>query len=328
MNAVTGRVRLARNLSNIPFPVRMTRAQAEEVIDKVWEAVSSSSLTGSLRLIKNTEENALQLSALSEHHLVSPDFLTGSLPRAVILSSDNKISIMINEEDHIRIQVFSDTLSLAEAYDTADKLDTLLTEKLPIAYHDTFGFLTACPTNAGTGMRASYLLHLPALTISGSIDSVLSWAGKLGLTVRGVYGEGSKAKGAFYQLSNQITLGATERDIIARLDAAAKELIDKETLVRNNIYENNTVRLTDKCMRSFGILTNAYSLSSEEAFSLVSDVELGIDLGIIDNIDSKDMVTTLFDTLPASLAESDGVTEPIERDIVRARRMREKFSHK
>ncbi len=328
MNAVTGRVRLARNLSNIPFPIRMTRAQAEEVIDKVWEAVSSSSLKDSLRLIKNTEENALQLSALSEHHLVSPDFLTGSLPRAVILSSDNKISIMINEEDHIRIQVFSDTLSLAEAYDTADKLDTLLTEKLPIAYHKTFGFLTACPTNAGTGMRASYLLRLPALTISGSIDSVLSWAGKLGLTVRGVYGEGSKAKGAFYQLSNQITLGATERDIIARLDAAAKELIDKETLVRNNIYENNTVRLTDKCMRSFGILTNAYSLSSEEAFSLVSDVELGIDLGIIDNIDSKDMVNTLFDTLPASLAESDGVTEPIERDIVRARRMREKFSHR
>ncbi len=328
MNAVTGRVRLARNLSNIPFPIKMTHAQAEEVIDKVWEAVSSSSLKGSVRLIKNTEENALQLSALSEHHLVSPDFLTGSLPRAVILSSDNKISIMINEEDHIRIQVFSDTLSLAEAYDTADKLDTLLTEKLPIAYHETFGFLTACPTNAGTGMRASYLLHLPALTISGSIDSVLSWAGKLGLTVRGVYGEGSKAKGAFYQLSNQITLGATERDIIARLDAAAKELIDKETLVRNNIYENNTVRLTDKCMRSFGILTNAYSLSSEEAFSLVSDVELGIDLGIIDNIDSKDMVTTLFDTLPASLAESDGVTEPIERDIVRARRMREKFSHR
>ncbi len=276
MNYITGRVRLARNITSYPFPAKMTREQAEEVIDKVWEAISSSSLKDSVSIIKNTDENRLTLTSLSEKHLVSPDFLRGNLPRAVILSSDNTISIMINEEDHIRIQVFSDADTLSAAYETADKIDTLLSEKLPIAYHETFGFLTACPTNAGTGMRASYMLHLPALTMSNSINSVLAWASKLGLAVRGIYGEGSKAKGAFYQLSNQITLGATEKDIIARLDAAAKELTDKDTLVQNALYENNTAKLTDKCMRAYGILTNAYTLSSEEAFSRTSDAALGV----------------------------------------------------
>ncbi|MCD8049319.1 MAG: protein arginine kinase [Clostridia bacterium] len=322
MNYLTGRVRLARNITSYPFPAKMTREQAEEVIDKVWDAVSSSSLKDSVSIIKNTEENRLKLTSLSEKHLISPDFLRGNLPRAVILSSDNTISIMINEEDHIRIQVFSDTNTLSAAYETADRIDTLLSEKLPIAYHETFGFLTACPTNAGTGMRASYMLHLPALTMSNSINSVLSWASKLGLAVRGIYGEGSKAKGAFYQLSNQIALGATEKDIIARLDAAAKELTDKETLVQNALYENNTAKLTDKCMRAYGILTNAYTLSSEEAFSLISDVALGINLGIITGIEHKNLTDALFNTLPASLSLANNNAESAERDILRAEYMR------
>lgn len=328
-NYLSGRVRLARNINNIPFPERMSKEQAREVIDMVWDALSASSLKDSLKLIKSEETDSLSLTALSEHHLISPDFLRGSLPRAVIVSDDGKISIMVNEEDHIRIQVFSEGASLTEAYETADRLDTLLAEKLDIAFHEKFGFLTACPTNAGTGMRASYMLHLPAITMTGSINSVLSWASKLGLAVRGIYGEGSKAKGSFYQLSNQITLGATERDIISRLEAAAKELIDKEELVMKTVYENNTVKLTDKCMRSLGILTNAYTLSSEEAFSLVSDVEMGISLGIINNIDPALLADALFDTLPASVSKANGGNlEPAERDKIRAAVMREKFSGK
>lgn len=321
-NYISGRVRLARNIKGIPFPARMTKAQAEDVINKVWEAFSSSALKDCVKLIRTSDTDALTLTSLSEKHLVSPDFLEGSLPRAVIISDDEKISIMINEEDHIRVQVFSDTASLTECYKTAEKLDTLLSEKLQIAFHDKFGYLTACPTNAGTGMRASFMLHLPALTISNSISSVLSWANKLGLAVRGVYGEGSKAKGAFYQLSNQITLGATEEDIISRINSAAKELSDKEEMVRGALFENNKIKLTDKCMRSFGLLTNAYVLSSEEAFSLASDVLLGISLGIITNVTGQKVISALFSTLPATLAlTTPESSAPSERDILRAEYM-------
>lgn len=303
----------------------MTSEQANDVINKVWEVFSSSALKDSVKLIRTDETDHLTLTSLSEKHLVSPDFLEGKLPRGVIISEDEKISVMINEEDHIRIQVFADGSSLTEAYETADRLDTLLSEKLDIAFHEKFGFLTACPTNAGTGMRASFMLHLPALTITSSISSVLSWANKLGLAVRGVYGEGSKAKGAFYQLSNQITLGATEDDIINRINSAAKELSDKEEMVRQALYENNKIKITDKCMRSLGILTNAYTLSSEEAFSLSSDVLLGISLGIINNVSKKSIVSALFSTLPAllTLSNPEGDNSPTGRDISRARYMHE-----
>ncbi|MBQ7875878.1 MAG: protein arginine kinase [Clostridia bacterium] len=324
-NYISGRVRLARNLSGIPFPVKMTKDMANDVISKVWDAFMSSALKDSVKLIKTDDTDTLTLTSLSEKHLVSPDFLECNLPRAVIISNDEKISVMINEEDHIRIQVFADGLSLSEAYETADKIDTLLSEKLDIAFHEKFGFLTACPTNAGTGMRASFMLHLPALTITNSISSVLSWANKLGLAVRGVYGEGSRAKGAFYQLSNQITLGATEDDIINRINSAAKELSDKEEMVKAALYENNKTKITDKCMRSLGLLTNAYVLSSEEAFSLSSDVLLGISLGIINTTDENSVVSALFDTLPASLSLSnpDDENTPTSRDILRAKYMRE-----
>ncbi len=324
-NYAAGRVRLARNLANTPFPAKMTKETARDVIDKVWEAFSVSALKDTVRLVKSEDTDKVTLTALSEKHLLSPDFLKGNLPRAAIISEDESISVMVNEEDHIRIQVFARGDSLSEAFDTAERIDSLLSEKLDIAYHEKFGYLTACPTNAGTGMRASFMLHLPALTMSGSISNVLTWANKLGLAVRGVYGEGSKAKGSYYQLSNQITLGTTEKDIINRVNLAAEELMKKEAVVRNTIYENNKVRITDKCMRSYGLLTNAYAISSDEAFSLVSDVHMGISLGIINNITPEKLSDTLFATLPASLTLTGKLTdtEPITRDVLRAKLIRE-----
>lgn len=324
-NYTTGRVRLARNLKSIPFPSRMTDEMALDLIEKVWEVLSSSALKDSVEIIKSDECDKITLMALSEKHLLSPDFLKGALPRAAIISKDEKISIMINEEDHIRIQVFAEGPSLNEAYDTADKIDNLLSEKLDIAFHEKFGYLTACPTNAGTGMRASFMLHLPALTLTNSISSVLTWANKLGLAVRGIYGEGSKAKGAFYQLSNQITLGVTEKDILQRVNLAAEELLKKEEMVRNSLFENNKIKISDRCMRSFGILTNAYTLSSDEAFSLASDVLLGISLGIINNITAQKLSEVLFATMPASLSKAINLTDASAsaRDIARAQYFRE-----
>ena len=324
-NYISGRVRLARNLSSYPFPIKMNAKEATEIIDKVWEALNSSALKDSLKLLKSDETDKLYLATLLEKHLISPDFLEGNLPRAVILSQDESISIMINEEDHIRIQVFTSTNSLDEAYETADKIDTLLSEKLDIAYHDKFGFLTACPTNTGTGMRASFMLHLPAITASGAVSSVLSWASKLSLTIRGVYGEGSRAKGAFYQLSNRASLGVTEKDIISRLNMAAEELSKKEEMVRNALYQNNTISITDKCMRSYGTLTNAYTISSDEAFSLSSDVILGINLGIINNVKTEAVTKALFDTMPYSIILSNPQckNDASSRDIIRAKYLRD-----
>ncbi len=323
----SARVRLARNLKSVPFPSKMTKEQAREVIQKVWDALSASALKDTVKLIKSEDTDMLELHALSEKHLISPDFLKGSLPRAVIISNDEKISIMINEEDHLRIQVFAHEGSLADAYDTADKIDSLLTEKLDVAFHEKFGYLTSCPTNAGTGMRASFMLHLPALTMTNSISNVFAWASKLSLAVRGVYGEGSKAKGAFYQLSNQVTLGATESEIINRVSLAAEELLKKEELVRKTLFENNTLKIKDRCMRAYGILTNAYTLTSDEAFSLASDVHLGISLGIINNVSAQKLTEVLFATLPASLSLSDKLdeTDPSLRDVHRAQHFREKL---
>ena len=328
-NYISGRVRLARNLASYPFPAKMNAKDAIAVIDKVWEAFSASSLKDNAILIKTLETDKLYLSSLQEKHLISPDFLEGNFPRAVILSKDEKISIMINEEDHIRIQVFTDSNSLTEAYETADKIDTLLAEKLDIAFHDKFGFLTACPTNTGTGMRAGFMLHLPAITMTNSISSVLGWASKLSLTIRGIYGEGSKAKGAFYQLSNQVTLGATEKDIINRLNSAAAELSKKEEMLKKALYDNNKTSITDKCMRSYGILTNAYTLSSDEAFSLATDVIMGISLGIINNIDAKKVSNILFETLPSTitLKYPDLASDVAARDILRAKHIRDNLKN-
>lgn len=316
--AVTTRIRLARNISGIPYPLKMSAAQARELIGSVWNAFDNSPLKDSLKMYNMKEISELEKKSLIEKHLISTELCASKVPSVAIISNDEKISIMVNEEDHLRIQVFTDGLDADSAYDTAKKIEKLLSEKLSFDIDEEFGYLTGCPTNAGTGLRASVMLHLPAISAAQQVNPLLKWAANLGMTVRGLYGEGSKASGALYQLSNQITLGASEADIISRFTAAACSLISEERRISAQLFENNRCEMTDKCLRSLGILKNAYMIPSSEAMNLVSNVCMGANAGIIKNIDRAVLRRAMFDTMPATLSMEMEEATPQERDIKRA----------
>jgi len=321
--AVTTRIRLARNIKKTPYPRKMSHNTAREIIEKTWEALSNSALSDSLVLydMENTDE--LTKKSLVERHLISPELSGGKVPSAAIISKDSSISVMINEEDHLRIQVFANGLDAETAYTTAKNIEVLLSEVFEFDYDEVFGYLTSCPTNAGTGLRASVMLHLPSISLSRSVNRLLKWAANLGMTVRGLYGEGSEASGAFYQLSNQITLGVGEEEILSRFTAAACSLITEERRLCAELFEKNYAKLTDKCMRSLGILKNAYMISSGEAMNLVSNVCMGANSGIIKNINKSALREAMFSSMPATLLLGGKELTPEERDIDRARLLRE-----
>lgn len=316
--AVSTRVRLARNISGIPYPRKMSVTQAKELIDTVWSAFDNSPLKNELRKIEISTISDLEKKALIEKHLISPELCASKVPSVAIISNDEKISVMVNEEDHLRIQVFSDGLDPDSAYDTAKKIETLLSEKLTFDRDSEFGYLTSCPTNAGTGLRASVMLHLPAVSNAGQVNPLLKWAANLGMTVRGLYGEGSRASGALFQLSNQITMGTSEEDILSRFNAAACSLISEERRLCAQLFENNEYEMKDKCLRSLGILKNAYMISSSEAMNLVSNVCMGANAGIIKNIDRSALRSAMFASMPATLVMNFENITPRERDIKRA----------
>lgn len=316
--AVTTRVRLARNIKGIPYPHKMTEKAAQELIDKVWSAFDASPLKSELNIYSMDKTDSFKKQSLVEKHLISSQLCASKLPAVAIISNDEKISVMVNEEDHLRIQVFADGLDGEAAYDLAKKIESLIGESLEFDYDSDFGYLTSCPTNAGTGLRASVMLHLPAITAAHRINPLLKWAANLGMTVRGLYGEGSKASGALFQLSNQITMGAAEEDIISRFTAAACSLISEERRVTAELFEKSPYDMKDKCLRSLGILKNAFMISSGEATNLVSNVCMGANAGIIKNINRKKLRDALFGTMPATMSmETDG-GDPRERDVKRA----------
>ena len=321
--AVSTRVRLARNVRGIPYPGKMTREAATELIEKVWEAFDASPLKKELNLYKMDETDPLKKQSLVEKHLISTQLCASKVPAVAIISNDEKISIMVNEEDHIRIQVFEQGLEAESAYDTAKKIETLLSEKLRFDYDEDFGYLTSCPTNAGTGLRASVMLHLPAISAAHRINPLLKWAANLGMTVRGLYGEGSKASGALFQLSNQITLGTSEKDIISRFTAASCSLVSEERRICAELFEKNYAELTDKSLRSLGIIKNAYMISSSEALSLVSNVCMGANAGIIKNIDTPKLRRALFSSMPALMSLTMDDKGDKARDIKRAQILQE-----
>lgn len=324
--AVSTRVRLARNISGIPYPRKMNIAQAKELIDTVWSAFDNSPLKNELRKIEISTISDLEKKALIEKHLISTELCASKVPSVAIISNDEKISVMVNEEDHLRIQVFSDGLDPDSAYDTAKKIETLLSEKLTFDRDSEFGYLTSCPTNAGTGLRASVMLHLPAVSNAGQVNPLLKWAANLGMTVRGLYGEGSKASGALFQLSNQITMGTSEEDILSRFNAAACSLISEERRLCAQLFENNEYEMKDKCLRSLGILKNAYMISSSEAMNLVSNVCMGANAGIIKNIDLYALRRAMFSSMPATLVmENENIT-PQDRDVKRAQMLQNTLS--
>lgn len=317
---VSTRIRLARNLPGIPFPARMTNEQRRELNLKVKSAIEDSNtpFSKSLKYIDMGDIPHTEIQAMVERHIISPEFAAENSERAIILSSDESISIMIGEEDHVRIQVILGGLQLEEAYDTAERLDALLYGSLHFAFDRNLGFLTECPTNLGTGLRASVMLHLPVIESSGEISRLADSVGKIGFTVRGMYGEGSKAKASMYQVSNQITLGISEKNALDNLKIITQQLIEKERGEREGL---NRIKLEDMCFRALGTLQNCRILSSEEMMNLLSLIKLGLSMGII----KSDVlpVKLLVEGQTYMLMKKYGQMEPEERDIYRANLMRE-----
>lgn len=318
--AVSSRIRIARNLKGIPFPSKMSLEQNKELNKKVKSAItnSNSSLAKSLKYIEMRDIPENQRFAMVERHIISPEFAAKGLDGAIILSSDESISIMVGEEDHIRIQVILGGLNIDAAYNIADEIDTLLYNSLDFAFDSKLGFLTECPTNLGTGLRASVMLHLPALETSGEMESLSQSISKIGFTVRGMYGEGTKSLASLYQISNQITLGLSEKNALDNLKIITAQLIEKEKEIRDGY---NKLKIEDLCFRALGLLQNSRILSSEEAMNLLSSVKLGKSMGILDIEQSP--IKLLIESQPFMLMQKFGIMEADERDICRANMIRE-----
>ncbi|MBC8533810.1 protein arginine kinase [Yeguia hominis] len=319
---ISTRIRLARNLRTCPFPSRMNTEDRERVISAVQKAIETSPIANEFVLYRLKDLSQITRVSLVERHLVSPEFISHPEGRAVLLMKDESVSIMVNEEDHLRIQVMCEGFNFEGALQMADRLDTLLGESLNFAFDDKLGYLTQCPTNLGTGMRASLMLHLPALQETGTINRISANLSKLGLTIRGTYGEASQPVGALYQLSNQVTLGLSEQEAIDNLKSIALQLMKQERSARAELEKDLEVQ--DSICRSVGLLRNARLLSNDEFMKLISNVRLGINTGLIDHISLETVNALTVRVQPATIQLPEGkALSSAQRDALRAKLVRE-----
>lgn len=317
---VSTRIRLARNLEEYPFPAKLSAAGKKQVNELVRDALLGG-CEEDLSYIEMESLTRAQAISLAERHLVSPEFASSVSGRALLLSEDESVSIMLCEEDHIRLQVMESGLALDSAYKRADRLDNAVSSKLQLAFDERIGFLTQCPTNLGTAMRASVMLHLPGLGKSGQITRIASTVSKLGLTIRGAYGEGSSPGGDMYQLSNQVTLGISEETALNNLKSIAQQLVAQELAVREQMLQNMSWQ--DKIFRAFGVLRSARLLSADEFMQLASLVRLGAAQGLLD-ISLEKLGELMVDMQPATINAREGKNlEPSQRDELRAKAVRE-----
>ena len=324
--AITSRIRLARNFDDIPFSAKMGVKHQVDLIKRMEEIISGNKTYGKLMFADMTTMHNIDRVSLMERHLISPDLAETKGNGGAFINENESVSIMVNEEDHIRIQAIFPGIQLEKAYKVCDDLDTIIAEKADYAFDNKYGFLTSCPTNIGTGMRASVMLHLPALVITGYMKSILDSCNKVGVTVRGIYGENSDAVGDMFQVSNQISLGRNEEETIASIDGICKQIIDREKSLRFQLYKQSIYRFEDKIFRSYGIFKNARIVSTQECFKLLSDVRLGVSMGIIKDIDIVALNEILVLSQPATLQKISGKQlNQEERDIKRAELIRMKI---
>ncbi len=323
---MTSRVRLARNVRGFPFPGWARKQERVRVWEKVRPAV------GGLREMENAfiEElsglTAIQKQVLVERHLISREHAAKGVGCGAVMDGRQSVSIMVNEEDHLRMQAVRPGLSLRAAYQLLDRVDSELEEQLDYAFDNELGYLTACPTNLGTGMRASAMLHLPALVLSEQINPVIQAVNKIGLAVRGLYGEGTEALANLFQISNQNTLGEEEGEIVARLHKVIEQIIDHERNARLKLQEEKLTMLRDQIGRAYAVLRYAHVIPSKEALNLLSMLRLGADIGFLPQADRKLMDQLLMEIQPAHLQTLvKKKLEPEARDVLRAEIMRRKL---
>jgi len=323
---LSSRIRLARNIADIPFPSGLEAERAKSVIGMVKDSLSKAELPLEFKDYIMNELPPIERQFLVERHLISQGLSKNSTSGAALISSDEVVSIMVNEEDHIRIQVILSGLQIKNSWEMASDIDDVLEQNLEYAYNENWGYLTSCPTNVGTGMRASVMVHLPALHITGNMNKILQAVAHIGLTIRGMYGEGTEISGNIFQISNQITLGRAEEEIVENLTSVTRQIIDKEKEARKVLLESNRIMIEDKLWRSWGIIKNARVMNSQECMKLLSDIRLGVDMGIIENIPIQLLNDIMIETQTASIQKNSGKELSAgERDIIRAEMIRNKL---
>lgn len=317
---ISTRIRLARNLYDFPFPAKLD-INGKNKINELIKGILFENDRKDFSYIEMKDLSRIQAVSLAESHLISPEFASKKDGSALVLSSDESVSIMLCEEDHIRLQVMKSGLALEEAYDIADKLDRMIDGKVKYAFDERIGYLTQCPTNLGTAMRASVMLHLPALTRCGQMTKLANTVSKLGLTIRGANGEGSQPIGDMYQISNQITLGITEETAIANLKSIVLQLVSQERAAAAELVKKPAEE--DKIFRAYGILKNARLLSTNEFMELISIVRLGATKGLFD-IPIEKINELIVSMQPATISASNPeAATPALRDAYRAKTVRE-----
>jgi len=298
---ISSRIRLARNLAEFPF-IRRCSASDKSTIEKVLvEELKHSADLADLLYLKVNDLQLLERQFLVERQLISRELADSDGARSVAIDTQEQYSVLVNEEDHLRIQVMRSGLDLSGAWERINRLDDVIESRINYAFHERLGYLTACPTNVGTGMRVSVMLHLPALVITRQIDKVFRSLQKISLAVRGLYGEGSQAMGDFYQISNQITLGRTEEQLIEQVGDVVPVLIDYERKARDFLVKESQNDLRDRVSRAYGILCNAQTISSEETMHLLSSVRMGVNLGLIQDLEIPTINQLFMHTQPAHL---------------------------
>lgn len=324
----SSRVRLARNLRGIPFPGWAKKADRIKALGIIRSAVEGLSQMQSGFAESMDNLTSLDKMILVERHLISREHAAKNSGSGIALNRDGSLCVMINEEDHLRMQALGPGMQIKEVWQAIDALDSALERKLEYAFSLDLGFLTACPTNLGTGIRVSAMLHLPGLVLSEQINQIIQAVNKLGLAVRGLYGEGTEALGNIFQVSNQMTLGETEGDIVERLNKVVAQLIEHEENARATLLEKQPKSVFNHIGRAYGILANAHSISSKETMNLLSLTHLGLDLGLFPGV-SPALINELFlVTQPAHLQKR--FTEKLnaeERDVLRADMLRERLAN-
>jgi len=317
---ISSRVRLARNLGNFPFLTCASDEQRREIHNSVIAALDDLGLRENGHNYVNLHESdELTSLFLLERHLISRELANGSGDRGVLFNRSEMLAIMVNEEDHLRIQAIRAGFQIREAFSDTIEVDEGLDRALHFAFSDRFGYLTACPTNVGTGMRASVMMHLPALVFTKQIDKVFASVTKINLAVRGFYGEGTQASGDFYQISNQVTLGVAEDEVLDLIERIVPSIVTYEREVRDHLMSQEKVRLEDKVWRAVGVLQSARRISSEETMEHLSSVRLGVNLGLIDKMDIGTVNELFILTQPAHLQHlSKRDLDVGERDAARA----------
>jgi protein arginine kinase len=323
----SSRVRLARNLGDSPFPPWAEESKLKGVSEKVIDAIEKSKYLKNAHIIDMAELSPVERRFLFERHLISVEFTKGGKYRFLATEKEEMVSLMINEEDHLRLQTIFSGLQLTEAWRLIDRVDDELEGTLDYAFLPQYGYLTACPTNTGTGMRASCMLHLPALVAVRKINDILKGISQLGLVARGLYGEGTEAQGEFFQVSNQLTLGLKEEEIIDHVQRVTHQVVEQEKRARKALLKRNGLQIRNEVGRAYGVLTGAYLISSQEALDLLSKLRLGISLKLLPGLNIGILNELFFLITPAQLQIRKGrELASLSRDELRAKLIRGKLS--